>query len=370
MTTHDIDAVLRNYLTGDGYIAADDIPVICADIEADRKTTERQFAAYKRLVNSLESRLTDIQAQYDELKKSTNPELLASERAANAILTEELEADRKRRGEPVYQVNMKGCGWEDCSLDRYESAGRAMEQDAKKGLKRWQRRILWSAPQPTEPVEERPETTSEHIARDIREGRFPKKSERQTVPAEPVKRRYAQGTALGEFGVIPMCDQVDDEPVKEPSDAELEKAWDSFEAEMARHPTDDELEEFMAQFADEQGNIADDRHAEAARAVLSRYGDSQPKPSNSTELKQPAASAGPVKTDSVGYTLGPISDGGMDPRNEQPTKPVKIPSDADMAAIWDEVHKPFGGAPFLMSNVEYSRILLARYGRSHSKDQE
>ena len=29
-------------------------------------------------------------------------------------------------------------------------------------------------------------------------------------PAEPVKRLYAQGTALGEFGVIPMCDQVDE----------------------------------------------------------------------------------------------------------------------------------------------------------------
>lgn len=67
-----------------------------------------------------------------------------------------IEADRERRGEPVYQVNMKGCGWEDCSLDRYESAGRAMEQDAKKGLKRWQRRILWSAPQPAEPVKEQP----------------------------------------------------------------------------------------------------------------------------------------------------------------------------------------------------------------------
>jgi hypothetical protein len=33
------------------------------------------------------------------------------------------------------------------------------------------------------------------------------------------KRRYAQGTALGEFGIIPMCDQVDDEPVKVSSDA-------------------------------------------------------------------------------------------------------------------------------------------------------
>jgi len=39
--------------------------------------------------------------------------------------------------------------------------------------------------------------------------------------SEPVKhkRQYAQGTALGEFGIIPMCDQVNDEPVKAPSDA-------------------------------------------------------------------------------------------------------------------------------------------------------
>lgn len=38
--------------------------------------------------------------------------------------------------------------------------------------------------------------------------------------AEPVKhkRRYAQGTALGEFGIIPMCDQVDTEPAKVSSD--------------------------------------------------------------------------------------------------------------------------------------------------------
>ena len=62
------------------------------------------------------------------------------------------------------------------------------------------------------------------------------------------------------------------EPVRVPSDAELEKAWDSFEAEMARHPTDDELEEFMSQFADEAGHIHDDQHAEAARALLARFG--------------------------------------------------------------------------------------------------
>lgn len=38
-------------------------------------------------------------------------------------------------------------------------------------------------------------------------------------PTEPVKRKrpYAQGTALGEFGVIPMCDQyLEDEPVTVP----------------------------------------------------------------------------------------------------------------------------------------------------------
>ena len=46
-------------------------------------------------------------------------------------------------------------------------------------------------------------------------------------PAEPVKRkrRYAQGTALGEFGIIPMCDQVDDEPVKVPSDDLAHEIW-------------------------------------------------------------------------------------------------------------------------------------------------
>lgn len=44
-----------------------------------------------------------------------------------------------------------------------------------------------ASPQPAEPVKVRPETLSEHIARDIREGRFPEKSDRKMVPAEPVK---------------------------------------------------------------------------------------------------------------------------------------------------------------------------------------
>jgi hypothetical protein len=52
-----------------------------------------------------------------------------------------------------------------------------------------------------------------------------------TKPAAPQpaqqerKRRYAQGTALGEFGIIPVCDQVDDEPVKVPSDALAHEIW-------------------------------------------------------------------------------------------------------------------------------------------------
>lgn len=39
----------------------------------------------------------------------------------------------------------------------------------------------------SEPVKVRPETDSEHIARDIREGRFPEKSDRKMVSADPVK---------------------------------------------------------------------------------------------------------------------------------------------------------------------------------------
>src|SRR5690606_307135 len=56
-------------------------------------------------------------------------------------------------------------------------------------------------------------------------------------PAEPVKRkrRYAQGTALGEYGVIPMCDQVDDEPVKVPSDEEIDKLSHGFALQYQDH---------------------------------------------------------------------------------------------------------------------------------------
>ncbi len=50
-------------------------------------------------------------------------------------------------------------------------------------------------------------------------------AQHQEQPQQERKRRYAQGTALGEFGIIPMCDQVDDEPVKVPSDDLAHEIW-------------------------------------------------------------------------------------------------------------------------------------------------
>ncbi|WP_322997901.1 hypothetical protein [Castellaniella sp.] len=67
-----------------------------------------------------------------------------------------------------------------------------------------------------------------------------------------------------------------------------------------RMPSDDEI---IAEFANAQtsdGNadnawtLYPDELIQAVRTLLSRYGSGQPKPSNSTELKQPAASAEPA----------------------------------------------------------------------------
>ena len=77
-----------------------------------------------------------------------------------------------------------------------------------------------------EPVKVRPETDSEHIARDIREGRFPEKSDRKMVPAEPVKRNeeYKPEYKYCEDGTVVWTNAADapvvksSEPVKVPSD--------------------------------------------------------------------------------------------------------------------------------------------------------
>lgn len=119
---------------------------------------------------------------------------------------------------------------------------------------------------------------------------------------------------------------------------------------------------------------------------------------------QAPQTAEPVNTDSAGYTLGPISDGGMDPRNEQaePVKnggllrtfvdeakrvgidrldlahiydePVKVPSDEEVLKIAIDSGLAFRDstgevlcawredADISEYLVENARALLARYG--------
>jgi hypothetical protein len=82
-----------------------------------------------------------------------------------------IEADRKRRGEPVawytedHLTDKSATTYDPVVAERWRAKG-------------WPVSPLFQAPRAAEPVKR--------------------------------KRRYAQGTALGEFGIIPMCDQVDD----------------------------------------------------------------------------------------------------------------------------------------------------------------
>lgn len=142
-----------------------------------------------------------------------------------------IEADRKRRGEPVgYFVNVNRYNgqkpqWEQLS-DDYKDVDDAIP--------------LYTAPQHAEPIVSDVEAIvrllesrewAEHVATTPLGQRL---ETAVTVlvgadpqPSEPVKRkrRYAQGTALWEFGIIPMCDQVDDKPVKVPSDDLAHEIW-------------------------------------------------------------------------------------------------------------------------------------------------
>lgn len=73
---------------------------------------DKQLAAYKTIVTSLENRLANLQRKYDKLKASTDASLLESERAANSILTEEIE---------VLKAKMKSsedatCQWRNLAL--------------------------------------------------------------------------------------------------------------------------------------------------------------------------------------------------------------------------------------------------------------
>lgn len=252
-----------DYVTYEDHVAA---------IEADRKTTEKQLTAYRGLVNSLEARLTHLQAQHDELKKSANPDLLASERAANAILTEELGADRKRRGEPVawpthefaivvdrmyegegpslamwngenYQFSDGDCydRETDGSLDGYTAEWLTHHQ--------LEQRLF--APQPAEPVayldlgvggymDVGTALTDEQLAA-LPKGRHMLAivgtygvdgyTEAAPQPAEPCVSSVSDKTACGAQNA--ECEQQDDEPVKVPSDLPVteqeEEAWQQME---------------------------------------------------------------------------------------------------------------------------------------------
>lgn len=116
-----------------------------AAIKADRKTTEKQLSAYRGLVSSMEMRLAHLQEQHDELKKSANPDLLASERAANAMLTEELEAIRQARGEPVYLVHqcLEKNRWQITTKERF-----LYLKEKYANSKNWETMTLYTAPQP------------------------------------------------------------------------------------------------------------------------------------------------------------------------------------------------------------------------------
>ena len=59
MNTHDIETVLRSFLTGDGYIAADDIPAICATIEAALQSQDREDALRYRYLSSMATQQAD-----------------------------------------------------------------------------------------------------------------------------------------------------------------------------------------------------------------------------------------------------------------------------------------------------------------------
>jgi|GEM_PF-5872004 len=146
-------------------------------LEADRQQSDtRTSRSVEQLKEALLSRNQRFVATHSEVKN----------------LIEYYEADRQRRGEPV----------------------------------------AWTTPDGAEP-----------ISAGLKEARLDLYGKHYTVPlykspqpAEPVKRkrRYAQGTALGEFGIIPMCDQVNDEPVKVPSALPVteqeEEEWRRMEA--------------------------------------------------------------------------------------------------------------------------------------------
>lgn len=120
MNTHDIETILRQYLTSDGYISADDIPAICNAIEADRKGRHLKECA-------------QLEAEWASLKQ----------------MKEAYEADRQRRVEPVVWV-VWGCQYPGKIPRLYGDRSIAeLNCDRENGD---QMLFLTGTPQPAEPV--------------------------------------------------------------------------------------------------------------------------------------------------------------------------------------------------------------------------
>jgi len=156
-----------------------------------------------------------------------------------------IEHDRKGRGEPVpkgwklvpetptsKQIVHMACQIKGADADgwfRTDGDDWPEHVDAAERAYKW---ALSEAPQPAEPVNKTDWNTvlsswsDDDFVRVFHER--PDLADRlRKMLSEPVKhkRQYAQGTALGEFGIIPMCDQVDDEPGKVPSDDLAHEIW-------------------------------------------------------------------------------------------------------------------------------------------------
>ncbi|RMX08532.1 hypothetical protein D8I35_05500 [Corticibacter populi] len=84
-------------------------------------------------------------------------------------------------------------------------------------------------------------------------------------------------------------------------DAAVDKAWSRFQSAIA--PTDDELEEFAARYADEQGCIHGDSHADMARALLDEFAKRHLFASPDDTQPQPAGNAGELLSDAAIETL-------------------------------------------------------------------
>lgn len=237
MNTHDIEQILRSYLTDDGYIAADDIPNICKAIEADRQRRGEPVGWAVAYTNR-------------------QPILIVATYAVESSAREHVEKQSALSVVPLYAAPQPADPVKD-AVRIYNSGYMAGHQDTVEGCF-------------TDILSADMASYHEDVVSELVDDLL------GIQPAEPVKRKrpYAQGSALGEFGVIPMCDQVDDEPVKVPSDA----------ISVVGMPEFDALMDFIYENGTASEGVTPLANA-FARALLARYG----------QLAQPAHALGGSK---------------------------------------------------------------------------